>query len=175
MSYHRPQKHRQKTKYLSTPVIVFLVIISTMGVTALSVVLLGPPSQPKTQAIGAVEVSIVGLNTNPRYGDLFEFDSWTVVVITNTYNTALDMRPLIKITGLNDCTKVTLQASLDGISFTTIAVVSAGSVCEADSTITYQRNVLTGAIGAEWFFRHRFAADFNQFGDIITFTAQLVQ
>lgn len=152
-------------------IIVVVLIVGTA--VAVGVLLLGPASPPKSQTIGAVEVSIVGLDENPLYGNLFDFDAWEVIITTNSYSTNLAMRPLIKIQGLTDCTKITLQVSLDGSSWASVVV--SGGVCEGDPTATYNRNVLAGATGDKWFFRHRFASDFSQFGDTLQFTAQMVQ
>lgn len=171
-----PRRPRRKpTKLLGLPIwaIVLAAINMAMVVSAVTLALLGPPSAPQSQAIGAVEVSISGLATNPIYGDLFDYDLWEVTIVSNTYTATFAMRPLIKIQGLLDCSTIELQVSSDGVSYSSVPV--SGAVCQADPTSAFNKNVAAGVTGAKWFFRHRFTTNFDQFGDVLQFTAQMVQ
>ena len=178
MSRSQQKATKVKTKAIVVPSrIVFLVVLLVIGtgVAAVVDILLGPPSAPRPQAIGAVEVNIGGVNTNPKYGELFDWDLWEVSIISNTYTMTLAMRPLIKITNLLDCSTIELQVSSDGASYSSVSVVSVSGVCEGDPTALLDKSVSAGVTGTKWFFSHRFTTNFNQYGDTLQFIAQTIQ
>lgn len=158
------------------PVLALFVV----GLVAAATVLIGPPSANQNQNIAEAIPAITGLAQNPFYGQIVGGTQFwfNVTVLTNTYQVAENMRPLISATNLTAGTDVVLIASTNGVSYSFInpTVTQVGSKFTYDFGTSFQQSVNAGATGGSaptWYFQFHYTVS-NLPAAVVTWSAQFV-
>jgi hypothetical protein len=173
---NRPDKIRGRRRRRRTPdwIVALLITLVTAGTAAaVTYIFLGPPTPPKTQVIAGMTIDLIGVEPNPLYGNLYDWDYWYVVIVENTYNVTEAARPLVTIAGLTSCSHVVLQISLNNATWS--APLTSTGNCVYDPGSAYNRGVAANTIGDTWFFEHKYEDLTSEYGSSISFTAQMIQ